>query len=261
MNPDDPSSSDPTPADPIFAGLDVRRGERARALLSKVVDRARGSQGIVVFDLDSTLLDNKARQAQIMAEYGQQNGVEALSAVLAEHWDGWDYRQAMRNAGLVPDEIEAHVEDYREFWRERFFTSAYCRVDQEVPGSPAYVQAVRRVGAKVFYVTGRQETMRPGTLESFERVGLPLPDDVGVQLWMKPTLEEDDDDFKARVHAELHGLGDPVAAFDNEPIHINAYRRSFPEALIVHLATDHSMRDVLVDPAIPSIADFSDWKP
>ena len=54
--------------------------------------------------------------------------------------------------------------------------------------------------------------------------------------------------------------GDTVAAvLDNEPMHVNDYRRSFPEALVVHLATDHSMRDTLVDPGIPSIADFGSW--
>jgi len=48
-----------------------------------------------------------------------------------------------------------------------------------------------------------------------------------------------------------------LAAFDNEPAHINGYRESFPEAIAVHLATDHSPRDIPIVPGIPSIADFT----
>ena len=35
-----------------------------------------------------------------------------------------------------------------------------------------------------------------------------------------------------------------IAAFDNEPTHANDYRRKFPEAIVIHLATDHSGRPV-----------------
>jgi len=128
-----------------------------------------------------------------------------------------------------------------------------------VVGAVAYVRAVRDAGARVFYVTGRQEDMRAGSEASFQTLGFPAPDGDAVQLWMKPTLDEDDDAFKARVHADLRALGAPVAVFDNEPIHINAYRRSFPDSQVIHLATDHSMRSILVDPGIPSIGDFGDW--
>ena len=94
----------------------------------------------------------------------------------------------------------------------------------------------------------------------FARLGLPLPDGDAVQLWMKPTQDEDDDHFKARVHAELPRAGDVVAVFDNEPTHVNDYRRSLPHAVVIHLATDHSLREVFVDRAIPSIADFVGWE-
>ncbi|MCA9652459.1 MAG: HAD family hydrolase [Myxococcales bacterium] len=237
----------------------MRTGADARALLQQVLDRCGAPHAVAVFDLDSTLLDNKTRQARIMAEYGERHGVAALARSRAEHWEGWDYRVAMRNAGLPPDQVEAHVEPYRALWRELFFTSEYCRLDTPVRGSVAYMQAVRETGARICYVTGRHEAMRAGSEDCFAQHGLPEPDGDRVQLWMKPTLEEHDDDYKARVHADLPGLGTVVAVFDNEPMHVNDYRRSFPEALVVHLATDHSMRDTLVDPGIPSIADFGSW--
>ena len=46
-------------------------------VLERVVERARaeGARGVVVFDLDSTLLDNRPRQARILREFGAQNGI------------------------------------------------------------------------------------------------------------------------------------------------------------------------------------------
>jgi hypothetical protein len=249
------------PADPVLAAVDLRQGPAARALLGSVVARCRRPDAVAVFDLDSTLLDNKPRQARIMAEYGREHGVPALAHSRREHWTGgWDFRHAMRNAGLPEAEIEAHVEPYRALWRDRFFTSEHCRVDEATPGAVAFVRAVRAAGARVLYVTGRHEGMREGTLACFARVGLPMPDGDGVQLWMKPSLDEDDDAFKARVHDRLADAGDVVAVFDNEPTHVNDYRRGLPGALVVHLATDHSLREVFVAPEIPSIADFTAWE-
>ena len=37
---------------------------------------------------------------------------------------------------------------------------------------------------------------------------------------------------------------------------MNAYKRSFPDAVVVHLDTDHSRRPVNVLPEVPSIHDF-----
>jgi hypothetical protein len=47
-----------------------------------------------------------------------------------------------------------------------------------------------------------------------------------------------------------------VAAFDNEPAHVNLYARAWPLALCVHLDTDHSGRPIEVLERVPSIRDF-----
>lgn len=246
--------------DRVLAAVDLKAGPDAAALLQAVLHRCRRPNAVVVFDLDSTLLDNKPRQARILAEYGREHGVPALAGSRAEHWKSWDFREAMRNAGLPEAEIDVHVERYREHWRERFFTSEYCCIDEALAGAVPFVQAVRAAGARVLYVTGRHEGMRAGSEACFARVGLPMPDGDTVQLWMKPSLEEDDDHFKARVHADLPRAGAVQAVFDNEPTHVNDYLRSLPEALVIHLATDHSLREVLVQPGIPSIADFTAYR-
>ena len=233
--------------------------ERAAELLAGILQRAAeaGPAGIVAFDLDSTLLDNRPRQAQILREYGQVNAIAELAGHHADHWKGWDARIAMMNCGLETDLIEAHIGPFRSYWKDRFFTSEYCVLDRAVAGAPAFVAAVLERGARVFYVTGRHEPMRRGTIACFEQIGFAIPDGDSVELLMKPELDEHDDVYKVRSHAMLRDRGVLIAAFDNEPTHINGYLESFPEAIAVHLATDHSPRDIPILPGIPSIPDFT----
>lgn len=227
-------------------------------LLGRVLDRARGvgRAAIVAFDLDSTLLDNRPRQAHILREYAEAQALAGLVGHVPEHWQGWDARIAMSNAGLAEKDIEAHIGPFRAFWRDRFFTSDYCVLDRGIPGAIEFVAAVRAHGARVFYVTGRHEEMRRGTLTCFERIGFATPDGDLVDLLMKPHLDEHDDAYKERTYAILRERGVVVAAFDNEPTHINGYRAAFPDAISIHLATDHSMRDIAIAAGIPSIRDF-----
>ena len=88
------------------------------------------------------------------------------------------------------------------------------------------------------------------------RAGFPLPDGSKVQLWLKPRLADDDDAWKEICHRRLIALRGIACAFDNEPTHVNAYKVSFPDAVVVHLDTDHSRRPVEVLESIPSIHDF-----
>jgi len=236
------------------------RPEEQAAILERVLARIRAAapHGVAVFDLDSTLLDNRPRQARILREYGASAGLPALAGLDPGHWTSWDLAEAMRLAGLPPEEVARHLLPARRFWAERFFTSAYCRDDEPLPGAPEFVRAAAEAGAVLVYLTGRPGRMRAGTLSVFRRCGLPLPlPEAGrVRLLMKPEAPLDDDEWKALAAGQVSALGEVVAAFDNEPAHVNAYAAAWPGALCVHLDTDHSPRPVEVAPRVPSIADF-----
>jgi hypothetical protein len=208
------------------------------------------------FDLDSTILSNRPRQARIVREYGALRGDARLLACPPEAVVSWDLGDTLRLCGVGRDEIGALVPALREFWKERFFTSEYCRDDLPVAGARDYLHAVLGRGGEILYVTGRHEGMRDGTLDAFRHAGFPLPRGKDVQLWMKPKPDDDDDAWKESCHARLKEMRGLAAAFDNEPTHVNAYKRSFPDAQVVHLDTDHSRRPVEVLPDIPSIHDF-----
>lgn len=228
-------------------------------VLQGVLSRARdlGPKAVLAFDLDSTLFDNMPRQARIVREYGAEHGVSALAACAPRHFTGgWDLRAPLINLGLSADEAEAMYPSLKAYWAERFFTSEYAVDDVAIEGAAAFTHKVVETGATLAYVTGRQESMREGSVACMRREGLVIPDGGQVQLLMKPTLEEDDDAFKRVAHARLRELGEVIAAFDNEPTHVNDYRRVFPEAMTIHLATDHSGRPVIPLEDIISVPHF-----
>jgi len=228
-------------------------------VLQGVLSRARdlGPKAVLAFDLDSTLFDNLPRQARILREYGQVHQIAALADCAPHHFTGgWDLRAPLKNVGLTAEQAEALYPDLKAYWAERFFTSEYCVDDVAIEGAAAFTHKVVATGAKLAYVTGRQESMREGSVECMRREGLALPDGKNVVLIMKPTLEEDDDAFKRVAHARLRELGEVIAAFDNEPTHVNDYRRVFPEAMSIHLATDHSGRPVVPLEDIVSVPHF-----
>ena len=226
-------------------------------VLARVLARVGALPGaVVVFDLDSTLLDNKPRQARILREFGQAHGIAALAQARPEHWIDWSITRAMANAGLGAEEVARWADAAKQFWRERFFTSEYCRDDEPIAGARDYLAAVAEAGAFIAYCTGRHEPMRAGTVDNFARLGYPLPG-ARVQLVMKPVFELADDDWKIEAYTRLRQLGAVVAVFDNEPTHVNGYRAGFPEATVVHVATDDSGRPVPLAEGVVSIRDFS----
>jgi hypothetical protein len=250
-----------TVAPSVPVGPRGKRGSRETQpkILEQALEAAKtaGSAGVVVLDLDSTILDNAPRQAAILREWAEKRGGPAeVARTQAEHVAGWDLRIAMVNAGLPPERASALYPDVKAFWRERFFTSDYCKLDRAVAGSTVYLERLRATGAKVCYLTGRHEGMRAGTVESFARAGFPEPDGKAVHLLLKPNLEQDDDAWKVEAREPLRKLGRVVAVFDNEPSHANGYKEAFPEAVVVHLDTDNSGRPTAVLESIPSVLDF-----
>jgi phosphoglycolate phosphatase-like HAD superfamily hydrolase len=94
-------------------------------LLLRVLEatRRRAPEAIVVFDLDSTLLDNRPRQARIFREFADEHAVPELASASPDHWLGWDLRVPLRNLGLPEPRVVELMPVLKGFWRDRFFTS------------------------------------------------------------------------------------------------------------------------------------------
>jgi len=240
-------------ADPLIGAIALT-ATSTRHLLNELLQNA--DQQTMVFDLDSTLLDNRPRNAIIMSEFGELKKEPLLGNAAAEHFLDWSPQNAMAAIGLPGDTIDRLIEAYRPFWSERFFTSEYCRYDISVSGAAEFVAAVKERGGTICYLTGRHEGMRAGTQGSLQNLGFPTPGSKGVELLMKPEKTLSDDLFKVEALKKLGTFGPVCAAFDNEPTHINSYRTAFPDATCVHLLTDHSMREVKLLTGVTSILNF-----
>ncbi len=215
--------------------------------------------GLLAFDLDSTLFDNRPRQAKIVREFGAARALLPLTACQPFHFtNGWDLKAACVAAGLSVAETDSQYNALKAFWAERFFSSEYCEDDIEIVGAPRFVHACIQAGATVAYCTGRHEGMREGTVRALKKCGFPLPNEgTAVSLLMKPTQPESDDAYKREAHAQLASMGQLIAAFDNEPTHINDYAAAFPNSVPVHLATDHSGRTMQLHERTISIPHFA----
>lgn len=236
-------------------GSRASRAEQTR-ILRAALSSIRPDRPAAAFDLDSTLLMNRIRQARIVREYGEQASDRRLAGCPPEAIVSWDLRDSAKLCGLSAEEAEAVYPELKRFWRQRFFTSEYCAEDTPVAGARDFLHEVLGSGGEILYITGRHEEMGRGTVESFRRAGFPLPQGESVQLWLKPKASDDDDEWKEICNRRLIAMRGIACAFDNEPTHVNAYKRTFPDAVVVHLDTDHSRRPVEVLPEIPSIHDF-----
>jgi hypothetical protein len=233
---------------------DAAHDETLRGVLARV--RAAAGPKVVIFDLDSTLFDNRPRQVQILREFGLLHHIHPLYSSLDVHILDWDLKGPLVRAGVAPDEAETLYPKVREFWRERFFTSPYCLYDVALPGAARYVAALVAAGATIVYLTGRHEPMREGTHASLVRFGFAAPGMPGVHLLMKPTLEQEDTVFKAEAHAQVRKLGEVHAAFDNEPAHARDLHLAFPHATVVWIDSDHSHGKEAPDPTLPRTFGF-----
>ena len=191
-----------------------------------------------------------------MREFADVHDFPLMAKAEPVHFPTWSSRDSMALLGMDKSQIDEIIPDYLDFWSERFFTSDYCKLDIPINGAVKFVNAVHNAGGIVTYLTGRDETMREGTMASFRQYGFIAPGSDQVSLIMKPDADAPDDDYKHKALQEIKQHSELVAAFDNEPTHINSYRALFPDSICVHLDTDHSMRQVRLLPGVISIRDF-----
>ena len=199
---------------------------------------AEGSRPIAVYDLDSTLFCTGPRNlaiARAFANYRPQL-LPYVDQLTAESM-GWNVMGDLEALGFGDQAI---LTELKHFWRATFFTDHFVKLDSVYPGAVELVKTVQEAGCLTYYLTGRDEQgMRQGTLEALANAGFPAPG-ADVILRLKPTWEEDDLLFKMNLFTELHGLGEVVLAFENEPANANRFHRAFPNARVVLHATIHS---------------------
>src|SRR5262245_12320052 len=207
------------------------------SVLAEILERAQRTPGAVgVFDLDSTLFSTQHRNHSILKEFvamvGAPDDLAKVVETLSPGDMGWNVIDDIRRRGFSHKETLSRL---RSFWLERFFRDEYLRHDQPLPGAVRFVTDLFGAGARIFYLTGRDEPgMGRGTRLSLETHGFPLADD-RVILRLKPRFQDEDYAFKQGVIQEIRGLGEVVGVFENEPANANMFAEAFPTAHVVFL--------------------------
>jgi len=189
---------------------------------------------VVLFDIDSTLMDTSPRNAAILAgALRDVRGLDAWRDRLVLDGRSWNVLDPLHAAGITDTSLLNAVSAY---WKERFFTDEWVLLDQPYPGAADFVNALKAEGFRIAYLTGRHtDGMEAGTRESFARHGFPCgPDE---SFFFKPSFTLGDREFKESVCHHVEGLGTLVASLDNEPANVNLFRRRFPHALVLWLDT------------------------
>ena len=228
-------------------------------VLDRVTDAARtGTRPLVVFDLDDTLINTRARNLRILSAFIASPAIQSAYPNETRLVRGlglgnvrYLLTDTLREAGVVDQEFVAKAS---AFWAKRFFTNEEVGHDVEIEDGARYVQALEKAGAKIIYLTGRDSArMEQGTLKSLRAGRFPVETAL---LLMKPDPKMDDFDFKRDSLASIRAIGEVVAVFENEPANLNLLAREFPSSVAVFLDTQHSPKpDVPVESA-SWIADF-----
>lgn len=171
-----------------------------RAFMDSAVDQIRskvaaGEKARVYFDIDDTLADSRGRTLQIAREYDEAHGTSYFKDLDLAH-TGKDGYATARSLGL-PKEV---AKDVDRFWNQKFFQPEYNRFDLPLQEIIDYAKKAKEAGAEVYFITGRTEDSRGGTLSELQRLGLPDADDA--HLTMKPDLSVKTPEYKAEKFAE-----------------------------------------------------------
>jgi len=226
-------------------------------ILARIAAR-RGKPGVVVLDLDGTLMDNRPRVVAILRELAEEwrakhpQAADRCASVTAAQIV-YGFVENLKLAGVTEPELH---ESGLSFWKERFFRDPHVRHDIPVPGARDYAAACHDAGATIIYLTGRDlPNMALGSFASLRDLGFPIGR-VGTELVTKPSFDMPDVDFKRAVAPELARIGNVIAVFDNEAANNNLFLEAHPHAVSVFLDTQHAPDPPPLDPRVQVIDTF-----
>ncbi len=189
---------------------------------------------VAVVDIDSTIMNTAPRNRSILQAAGKQfPEIAAIVPGLTDGDLGWGVaaKVAVR-AGLTA----GRAKELESFWAERFFSNGWLACDCPYPGVRRFLDSLQELGLYLVYLTGRDKpNMSEGTISSFRSNSLPTGE--RTEFLFKPDPADDDIAFKRRAIEAVERTGTVVLAIDNEPGNANTFRRSFPDALVLLMAT------------------------
>lgn len=177
------------------------------AVPSKLRDRAlariaaAGQRACVVVDIDNTIADTRYRTRAAAEAYARRHPSARSLAGLPIGRVGWNGRLTALAAGLD----SAAAEDFQRFWDRFFWSPRNFQHDRPMRSTIELVKAAKQAGAEVYYLTGRVNGLKRGTLRELQRLGLPDADPQ--HLLCKGSVGEDTRAFKRSALLALRRSG------------------------------------------------------
>ncbi|MCA9550079.1 MAG: hypothetical protein KC933_08595 [Myxococcales bacterium] len=160
----------------------------------------------VVFDLDNTLFDTRARTLYALRRFDAEHGTAHFAGLSVDDV-GWSGKETCGRLGLDP-ELTARV---HELWDRVFWSGDAFAQDLVMLPLFELAWAAKEAGAEVRYLTGRIDDLAAASLEQLVQAG--LPDARPECLFCKPSLETRTGPFKAEKLAEWMDAGHFVGWF------------------------------------------------
>ena len=217
---------------------------------------------LVIFDLDSTIFDVSPRTEEILKRFSKDNEVSTKFPneckilenveVLSSDWGIFEPIRRLKISSTI--DFFHIIQDY---WRTHFFSNDFLHFDKPYEGSIEYILELHNSGAKISYLTGRdQHRMGEGTKKILIDWGLPLDEEH--ILYLKPQKGMSDSKFKLDIIKDLTSDYKEVWLFENEPVNTDLIEKELPEVQIVFVDSVHSGRSVTPE-HLPQIKTKFHW--
>ena len=239
--------------------------EVSKTILDSILDEisaltAQKSKSLVIFDIDSTLIDTSHRTAAIFREFAREpTHKESFPELCTEisNWTEWvevydpiDFINVHSGVKIRPESPE---EKYiMKYWRERFFHEDWLVHDLPYSGGKEFVTECLVRGADVAYLTARTvEKTLTGTKKWLATHHFPLKtNSLRTRLMLKEHYTVSDLNYKSSGLAKLKEGYVTSWFFENEV-----------ELLLMALKNQPDITSILFDSVHSGRAQLEDVKP
>jgi hypothetical protein len=191
----------------------------------------------VLFDIDGTVLQNSPRQLEILRQIlipsfaSLQNNAQ-VDALLTSTFHKYSILSELHKHLPFSHQFVAIKEEFIT----HFLSNRFLHHDTFNPGVKHFIRSLIQNQINIKFITGRPENlMKEGTIQSLKSI-LPADFNFNASLYMKPSPEIDDFEFKEHfLSTNISDFTSQMLAYiDNEAPICHFVEKKFPGSIITH---------------------------
>lgn len=133
---------------------------------------AAGKRSCVVFDIDNTLVDTRLRTQAAAKAFARQVPGHSKLARIPLSRVGFDGAQTAKHVGYRDNTVKS----FQSYWNKFFWNPNNFKLDAPLASTMDLARRAKAAGAEVFYLTGRVEGLKKGTIKQLQQLSLPDAD-------------------------------------------------------------------------------------